>query len=399
MLTLSARNVLTQGFRTTERHVVLRFRTIGAAGSSLGEADCLLVRDDVPGSASTIALPVSSETAFRALPGNKRAILLPESLAYLDDGDIIALEPAHGILRVLYRRNSPSNSLLVTERCNHYCLMCSQPPKDVDDTYIYDELALTVPLIAKATAEIGITGGEPTLGGDRFLSLLKSLKYHLPQTAVHVLSNGRRFLDPAFAAAYAAVEHHDLMVGIPIYADYAALHDYIVQSDGAFDETIRGILNLKAHGARVEIRVVIIGQNCARLVRLAEFLARNLTFVDHVALMALEVTGFARANLDRIWIDPFDYRKELAEAALLLEASGIPVSIYNHQLCTLDQDVWHLARQSISDWKNDYLPACGPCAAKDQCAGFFATGWTRYSDHIRPILNGPGVAATQQPLR
>lgn len=65
-------------------------------------------------------------------------------------------------------------------------------------------------------------------------------------------------------------------------------------------------------------------------------LARNLTFVDHVALMALEVTGFARANLDRIWIDPFDYHKKLTEAALLLEASGMPVSIYNHQLCTLD---------------------------------------------------------------
>jgi hypothetical protein len=28
---------------------------------------------------------------------------------------------------------SAQNSFLVTERCNYYCLMCSQPPRDVDN--------------------------------------------------------------------------------------------------------------------------------------------------------------------------------------------------------------------------------------------------------------------------
>jgi len=266
--------------------------------------------------------------------------------------------------------------------------MCSQPPKDIDDSYIFDELDEAIPLIAPATAEIGLTGGEPTLGGERFLGLLHALKHHLPQTSVHVLSNGRRFLDPTFAEAYARIGHADLMVGIPIYADYASLHDYIVQADGAFDETIRGILNLKAHGARVEVRVVLLKQNHQRLSRLAEFLARNLAFVDHVALMALEVTGFARANLDQIWIDPFDYRDELKQAALWLEASGLRVSVYNHQLCTVDRSIWHLARKSISDWKNEYLPECTGCAAQERCGGFFATGRARYSTHIRAISDG-----------
>lgn len=383
MLTLSARGVRMRGFSLADKHVVLRLRSPASVIEPVGGEDCLLTEDLGASSAGTVALPAAMETQFAALRSDARAILLPESLAYLQDGDIVALEPAHGVLRVLYRRNSPSNSLLVTERCNHYCLMCSQPPKDVDDTYIYAELERAVPLINKETHEIGITGGEPTLGGERFLTLLRSLKDHLPRTAVHILSNGRSFVDPAFASAYADISHHDIMVGIPLYADYAALHDYIVQSDGAFDETIRGILNLKARGARVEIRVVVLKQNSDRLVRLAEFLARNLTFVDHVALMALEVTGFARANLDRIWVDPFDYGAALTEASLLLEASGMRVSIYNHQLCTVDREIWHLARRSISDWKNEYLPECAPCAVKDQCAGFFATGRIRYSVHIK----------------
>jgi His-Xaa-Ser system radical SAM maturase HxsC len=394
MLTLSARGVQTRGFSLADKHVVLRLRSPAVAGEPVGDNDCLFAEDFAASSAGTVALPEAMEAQLGALPSGARAILLPESLAYLRDGDIVALEPAHGVLRVLYRRNSQSNSLLVTERCNHYCLMCSQPPKDVDDTYIYAELERAVPLIDKQTLEIGITGGEPTLGGERFLALLRSLRDHLPRTAVHVLSNGRSFVDPGFAAAYAGTDHHDVMVGIPIYADYAALHDYIVQSDGAFDETIRGILNLKARGARVEIRVVVLKQNSDRLVRLAEFLARNLTFVDHVALMALEVTGFARANLDRIWVDPFDYGAALTEASLLLEASGMRVSIYNHQLCTVDRKIWHLARRSISDWKNEYLPECASCAMKDQCAGFFATGRTRYSAHIHALTTDAPVIAS-----
>jgi hypothetical protein len=41
------------------------------------------------------------------------------------------------------------------------------------------------------------------------------LKRHLPRTAVHVLTNGRRFSDPSFARAIARVRHPDLMLGVP----------------------------------------------------------------------------------------------------------------------------------------------------------------------------------------
>jgi hypothetical protein len=43
-----------------------------------------------------------------------------------------------------------------------------------------------------------------------------------------------------------------MMIGIPIYSDVSTIHDYVVQSDGAFDETIRGILNLKRHGQKLK---------------------------------------------------------------------------------------------------------------------------------------------------
>jgi His-Xaa-Ser system radical SAM maturase HxsC len=273
----------------------------------------------------------------------------------------------------------------VTERCNHYCLMCSQPPKQIDDDWLIDDILQAIPLIDPTTEELGFTGGEPTLLGERFISVLKACKAYLPNTVLHVLSNGRRFSDFAFSQTWAAIDHPDLMVGIPIYSDLSSIHDYVVQADGAFDETIRGVLNLKQLRQRVEIRVVLHKQTYARLPQLAEFICRNLLFVDHVALMGLEITGFTRANLDALWIDPIDYQKELAEAVRILDRYRVRVSIYNHQLCLLDRPLWPFAVRSISDWKNEYFEECTDCVVRNECGGFFHSAKYKRSANIRAI--------------
>ena len=139
-----------------------------------------------------------------------------------------------------------------------------------------------------------------------------------------MLSNGRRFHDTSFAASWAAIDNPNLMVGIPLYGTEPTLHDYVVQAHGAFNETINGILNLARLEQHIEIRVVIHKQTAPALLEIAEFIARNLPFVDQVALMGLEMTGFARANIDDVWIDPIDYATALTEAALLLDEAGYP---------------------------------------------------------------------------
>lgn len=315
------------------------------------------------------------------------AVVLPASYGYLADGDVLRIAPHRRGVRVLYRRKARPNGILLTERCNHYCLMCSQPPKDIDDSWLAKQTLELIRLIDQETPELILTGGEPTLLGEDFLSILEACRTWLPHTAIHVLSNGRRFADPKFAQRYANVQHPDLMVGIPLYSDLSTEHDYVVQADGAFDETIRGILNLKRLGQRVEIRVVIHKQTFERLFMLAEFIARNLLFVDHVALMGLEITGFTRFNLNDLWIDPVDYQKQLSQAVSHLSSNRMNVSVYNHQLCILDRRVWPYAKKSISDWKNEYFAECDGCQVRDRCGGFFSSAKLRYSDHIKAIVN------------
>jgi len=306
-----------------------------------------------------------------ALPEGLPAIRLPASLGYLTAGDVIRVSPDGRHIRVLWRHRSSQNSVLLTERCDNYCLMCSQPPRTRDDAWLLDEAHELLRLLPAATGDICFTGGEPALYGNDFVDLLRHCTRRLPDTEVHVLSNGRRFTDAAFADEYATINNPKLMIGIPIYGTESGLHDYIVQAPGAFNDTIRGILNLAERSQRVEIRVVLQKHTAPSIIRIAEFIARNLPFVDQVALMGLEPVGFARSNLPEVWIDPIDYQEDLADAALLLAGSGIRTFIYNHQLCVLDKRAWTFAVKSISDWKNEHDPICETCAALEACGGFF----------------------------
>jgi His-Xaa-Ser system radical SAM maturase HxsC len=318
-----------------------------------------------------------------ANPPERNAFVLAPGFGYLREGDIVRIDASTGAISTVYRTASLSNSLLVTERCNNRCLMCSQPPTERTDAWLFDEVKQVIPLISPDTREIGVTGGEPGLLGPRLIELLELLQTHLPCTAVHILSNGRPFSDRALAMALAQVRHPDVMVGVPIHSDLPEEHDYIAQAHGAFDEAVRGILNLKQAGVRVEIRFVMHAQSSARLVDFAEFVARNLLFVDQVALMGMEIEGYARENLDVLWIDPHDYHTELIRAVRRLVRAGSRVSIYNLPLCVLSGELHPFARQSISDWKTVFLGECTECNRREVCCGFFASGTSAKSRGIK----------------
>jgi His-Xaa-Ser system radical SAM maturase HxsC len=313
------------------------------------------------------------------------SIELPEELGHLSAGDIVGITTDGGRLSVLWRARSRQNFILLTEQCDNHCLMCSQPPRDRDDSWLLDRAHRLIELLPSDVSGFTITGGEPTLYGSDLVGFLRHVTTRLPDTEVHILSNGRRFAQESFALEYASVDNPRIMIGIPIYGAEAGTHDEVVQARGAFGETVSGILNLVRLDQRVEIRVVLEAHTAPQIVEIAEFISRNLPFVDQVALMGLELAGLARPNLDRVWVDPFDYRAGLAEAADLLDAAGIPVRIYNHQLCVLEPESWQFAIRSISDWKNRYFPECEGCAVQARCGGFFQSASLRRSAHLRPL--------------
>jgi His-Xaa-Ser system radical SAM maturase HxsC len=263
--------------------------------------------------------------------------------------------------------------------------MCSQPPKDVDDRWLLNEIKDSLPLIDPAAKALTFTGGETLTDWADFIEVLKQCRERLPGTSVQVLTNGRAFADSRIVDAWRDIGHPSLMAAIPVYASVDHLHDYVVQAKGAFDETVLGILKLKDRGQRVEIRVVLHALTAPVIAETCRWIARNLPFVDHVALMGLENTGFAIANDVMLWIDPMDYREGLAQAVDHLTAAGVNVSVYNLPKCVLPRSVWPHAVQSISDWKNAFVEECDGCNEKNGCSGFFTTGRPRFSRGIAAI--------------
>ena len=122
-------------------------------------------------------------------------------------------------------------------------------------------------------------------------SILAQCRDQLPKIALQVLTNGRAFSRSEIVDAWSGVKHPDLIAAIPVYSAVDHVHDHVVQAKGAFDETILGILKLKDRGQRVEVRVVLHALTAPLISETCRWLARNLPFVDHVALMGLENTG------------------------------------------------------------------------------------------------------------
>lgn len=369
-----------------------------AATSGLNPADILIWADDLsklPEGAFPFA-GVAGPGDVTAPPG-KIAVGRPKHAGVIAPGDVIRTVEGSQRVSVLYRRGSNANTLFATERCNSHCVMCSQPPREVDDGWLVDEMLAVIPLVDPSEEQLGISGGEPTLLGDDLLMVLLRAKEKLPATGLHVLSNGRRFADKAFARCFAAVRHPYLTWGIPLYSASPEVHDYIVQSPGAWGETVRGLYNLARHGSDIEIRVVVQRANVDELGELASFIFRNLTFASHVAFMGLEPMGFARTNRDAIWVDPSDAAPAITDAVFFLANRGMTVSVYNYPLCTMPEVLWPYCRQSISDWKNRYLPVCDGCAVRGQCAGFFrSVGPEWVGRGVKPIARRVGVAIEER---
>lgn len=311
------------------------------------------------------------------------AIYFNADISALSEGDIVEIQPA-GRLSVLYQIQSRHNVIFATSKCNSNCIMCPQPV-DNSEGSLTDRNLEIISLMDKCTDDIAITGGEPTIIGKDLFRLILACKELLPNTSLLLLTNARKFSDFDYTHFFSSLQHPKITIGTSLYSDNDTEHDRIVGSDGAFHETVKGILNLGTFRNRVEIRTVVHKYTYKRLSRIAEFIYRNMTFVNHIAFMGLETMGVAKQNLESLWIEPTDISSDLEEAVHYLIQRDMNVSIYNIPLCLLPHTLWNYARQSISDWKNSFDSKCLLCNVRGSCSGLFESGIDLYKNYLRPF--------------
>lgn len=285
--------------------------------------------------------------------------------------------------------NSNDNTLFVTGKCNNNCIMCCQPPvKKEDIDTLYNENIGRIRQAPKDLPLLGITGGEPTLLGNRLVSLIKEIRQHLPETEIQLLSNGRLFANRDFAKAVAEAASGKLYVGSELHSDFYKDHDIIAGARGAFKETVKGLYNLTLYGVPIELRIIVCQQNYMRLPEIAQFIHRNLPFVGWIAFMGMEHVGYAVKNQKAVWMEPINYQDQLYKAVKYLADWNYDVSVFNIPLCLLPPYLHDFARKSISDWKNKFAPVCEQCALKGDCCGLFTTSHQLF-EGIQPFKEIP----------
>jgi His-Xaa-Ser system radical SAM maturase HxsC len=287
------------------------------------------------------------------------------------DGDVILVQPEdNGTARAerLLRAGSPHNTLLVTERCDQLCVMCSQPPKKTHvDRFGLLESAC---LLAEPDAVIGVSGGEPTLYKDALCGMLERVLGARPDLQFHVLTNAQHFEDGDVERLRNPV-YRRVTWGIPLYAAEPPLHDEIVGKAGAFARLEESLARLVMAGARVELRTVLLATNLDALPALARHIARRLRFIEIWSIMQLENIGFAKNRWTDLYVDHRDRFGPIAAALERAALHGVAAQLFNFPRCTVPAAFRELAAASISDWKRKYMPACAECGERSRCCGFF----------------------------
>lgn len=286
-------------------------------------------------------------------------------------GDVVLVHPGYdrpGRIERLLRANSQHNTLLVTERCDQLCVMCSQPPKKthVDRFDLFEEACL----LAEPDTLIGVSGGEPTLYKEPLLSMMERVLMARPDLEFHVLSNAQHF-EPGDIERMRDPLYRRVSWGIPLYAAEPSVHDEIVGKAGAFERLEESFAWLTLAGARVELRTVLLSSNLAAMPDLARHIAARLRFIEVWSIMQLENAGFARNRWPNIYVRHQENFGPLATALAQAALFGVPAQLFNFPRCTVPEEFRQLAVASISDWKRKYMPACAGCREREQCCGFF----------------------------
>lgn len=325
--------------------------------------------------------------------------LYPEDVVISEEKNIIdRLRNAHsydvyelwenGRLSEYYDDSSLDNYFFVTGKCNSNCVMCPSPDisRQKGESTSVNTLIEIAKHIPTDAPHLTITGGEPFMIGPDIFRFFEFLRDKFECTDFLFLTNGRIFAVDSYVQRFVEKAPKNSIVAIPIHGSTAEIHDMITQTNGSFNQTIIGIKKLLKVGIHVELRIVVSRLNEKDIHNIAKMISDELSGVDYVSIMAMEMTGNARVNQDKVWISYVDAALVAEDAALVLIENEIDVKLYNFPLCTVKKEFWTLCEKSISPDKVRYAETCEICKMKNACGGVFAGTMSMEKGELSAII-------------
>lgn len=325
--------------------------------------------------------------------------IYPENIVISEDEKIIEqLQNAHnydvyelwenGRFSECYDDSSLDNYFFVTAKCNSNCVMCPSPDisRQKGGSTSADTLIEIAKHIPTDTPHLTITGGEPFMIGWEIFRFMEFLRNRFEYTEFLFLTNGRIFSVNSYIKKFLETAPCNSVVAIPIHGSNAITHDFITQSKGSFLQTVQGIKNLLKAGIYIELRIVVSKLNVKDLYNIAKLISEEMPGIGYVSIMAMEMTGSAWINRDKVWISYTETAQTLENVVIELLKHGIDVKLYNFPLCTVKKQFWTLCEKSISPDKVRYAEVCDNCKMKKSCGGVFAGTISIEKGELRAIV-------------
>lgn len=179
-------------------------------------------------------------------------------------------------------------------RCNNNCIFCVQANNKPIKNRNLKDIKKDLSDSRIRCQGVVFTGGEVTIRGDFFelVSFAKSLKYQ----TIQIQSNGRRFSSLSFAKK--AIKAGATEFAISLHGFSANQHDSLTNAAGSFEQTCKGIQNLKKLKALVLTNTVINKNNYRSLPKIAKLLVK--LDVDQFQLAFIHPMGNAWKNYHRM---------------------------------------------------------------------------------------------------
>lgn len=178
--------------------------------------------------------------------------------------------------------------------CNNNCRFCVQSDNKCKGNRSFEEIKKDLVDSKNRCEGVVFTGGEITIRKDFFelIKLAKSLNYKI----IQIQSNGRMFSSLDFCKK--TIEAGATEFSPALHGYCKEQHDYLTQAKGSFNQTIKGIINLKSLGAIVLTNTVVVKSNYVNIPEIAELLVR--LDVDQFQFAFVHAIGNALRNFDNI---------------------------------------------------------------------------------------------------
>lgn len=162
----------------------------------------------------------------------------------------------------------------LTNKCNEKCIHCYHPFDQYD--YSKELLFEEIKELIDSAYELGVfsvilSGGEALLRKD-FFDIVKYISDK--GILITLFTNGMLLTEQNVKRL---TEYRINVVSISIYGDTASIHDSITRVKGSFDQTLKGIEQLKKNNIAFDLKCMVLAENADRLSQIRSF-CENLNF-------------------------------------------------------------------------------------------------------------------------